>query len=230
MLENKFEFNSEEVQKIKLEATVLPMKVKEVAEDAAITITVIADEEKFPYTCELKEGKVKLKFKENTIVNPKKLHKEIEEAGAGIFVEIPANKSFKKFTVFAAATKAELNLPTVQTEKTKLEIGAGQLNLAGLATTGLTKIEIGAGQLKMASPGAGDFKIECGLGKVEINLDKPENYYNYSVDCGLGKVKLNGQKLAKAIAHYSSDAGGAAEHIFDVECGLGKVSITTLAI
>lgn len=231
MTENIFTFNKDEVNRIKLETAVLPLKVNEVEGTSEITIKVKCDENVFHYECKLKDGKLKLAFENVVIKNPFKARDKVKTDDSYIFVEIPTGMAVEKFKVLVAASTAEINLPTIEvSKKTRLEIGAGDAKINGLNTLGTTVASIGAGRLEMVTPGSGSYEIECGMGSVDVALGKDETNYNFAIDCGLGAVMLNGKKIGKSFASNNVLTSSTATGNVNISCGMGKVGITTLAI
>lgn len=62
-------------------------------------------------------------------------------------------------------------------------------------------------------------KIECGAGKVEINLDGSLNDYKINTETGIGNFEVDGKKVAN---HQTLGNGNT---VIEVEAGMGEVTI-----
>lgn len=249
MTETRYTFNKDEVTKLKIFSTLYPTTIQEVEGLDEVVITVNGEDERFPYKCEMEEGKVKLKFKDKTVQIKRNEFKEYEQMGAFVHVDLPRNMNLEKVDFEMAAGSCKIDLPTLVTGKSDVKSGAGDIQVYSLHTTEKASFEIGAGtarihsftsddncsttiqcgvgDLNMEADGLGNYDISCGVGNVTIQLGAPETYYNYKMSCGLGNISLNGSRQGRFLGSHTEVASPDATHILNASCGLGNLKIIT---
>lgn len=113
-------------------------------------------------------------------------------------------------------------------DETKIETGAGKINIKNLNTQGLY-LELGTGDVHIENVRAtGDTKIDGGLGKTEL---KACEIHNLKANLGMGEITFNGKLSGKS----KIDSGiGAIDinlsdnkdnYTIDVDSGVGNVTL-----
>lgn len=249
MTEERYTFDKNEVKKLKISTAFYPTTIEEVEGLEEVVITVNGDNDRFPYKCEIKEGKVRFKFKNKSVQFKRNEFKEYRESGAFVRVEIPANMTLEKVKIEVDAGTGTINLPTLVATETKITSGAGEMEICSLHTVEKATFEIGAGkasvknfvaeddckttiqcgvgELSMEANGLGSYEIDCGVGSSTLRLDAPEAYYNIDLSCGLGSISLNGAKQGGIFGTHSEIMATGATHTLSASCGLGKLQIYT---
>ncbi len=109
-------------------------------------------------------------------------------------------------------------------EEGNFSVGAGTMTLENVSCLSESDWETGAGALCVRGGQLrGEVSIECGMGSVEMDIDRPKSY-DYSVDCGMGSVTVDGSKYA-GIAAERNFTGRSADALFEIDCGMGSVEI-----
>lgn len=105
--------------------------------------------------------------------------------------------------------------------KTKIEGGAGKTTIQNSKLEKLD-LEAGVGEMIISADITGDSKIECGVGRVELNLPRKQEEYSITVETGLGRMALNGKKVGGAHTY------GTGKNYLKIDGGVGAVEINTL--
>jgi len=156
--------------------------------------------------------------------------------------DIEDKMSSKLFNINKYNTIVTIYIPeSFNSEKIKINIGAGQLIVDKLAASSID-INVGAGNLKISNLttdeaniecGAGNIdisgkinnksNIKCGMGNVNLELKGNEKDYNYNLTVGVGEITLNGNNFTglgnKVIENIS------ASKSLKIDCGVGKLNV-----
>lgn len=141
---------------------------------------------------------------------------EVEvSVGAGT-LEV-ANLETKKLKLDLGAGKSEIRKLKVYDE-VKIDGGAGSLSIENGEAKD-ARISIGAGKADLKLKLEGENKIECGVGKLDLELLWQKDGYRLEIDKGLGSVKLDGQNMS------DGDRMGDGKVRVDIKSGVGAVDI-----
>lgn len=141
---------------------------------------------------------------------------EVEiSVGAGA-LEV-ANLETKSLKLDLGAGKSEIKKLKVY-DGAKIDGGAGSLSIDNGEVKN-AQISIGAGKADLALKLDGDNKIECGVGKLDLELLWQKDGYKLEIDKGLGSVKVDGQSVTDG-----ERLGDGKVHV-EIESGVGAVEI-----
>lgn len=140
------------------------------------------------------------------------------ELGAGLleFEGLNADKVFLK--VGAGRVKVDgLTADSLETE-----VGMGQIELYSLNVKGLAA-EIGMGELVARGTVAGNAKVDCSMGNVDMELTGRREDFNYELRGAMGSISLESSRYSGFGMSRTIDNG--AEKEIDAECSAGNITI-----
>lgn len=138
------------------------------------------------------------------------------------YVTIPREAQFLEveFSVGVGTLEAE----GITCDNASIEVGAGTVTVDDLVSE-QCKMEVGAGTIDIyGGKISGIAKIECGLGSVDMNVQRPESYGS-SIELGMGTITIDGTEYS-GVAHEQKMGSAEAKTFYDVECAMGKVNIS----
>lgn len=140
------------------------------------------------------------------------------ENGAGVIKADSLNARYLELEVGAGLSEIkELNV----SEEASITTGAGKL-VVNDGTLNNLELEIGAGSAKIKSRVTGKSDITVGVGNLELELNEDINNYTFKVETGIGKVNINNQKVG------NNELVGNGRYMIDIENGIGSVEIKGL--
>ena len=66
----------------------------------------------------------------------------------------------------------------------------------------------------------GNSKVDCGVGRLELNLQRPEEEYTIKTDTGVGRIALNSNRC-------TNSTYGKGQEKLKIAWWVGAVEITT---
>lgn len=114
----------------------------------------------------------------------------------------------------------ELNNITVLS-KAQIDGGAGKTTIKNSSFNNFD-LEAGVGEIVINADITGKSKIECGVGRLELNLLQPEKAYAIKTETGLGRLAINGKKCSDDTVY------GNGNNTIKITGGVGAVEITTV--
>lgn len=139
-----------------------------------------------------------------------------------ITVYVPEGYKFRNVEIDCGAGSVEIN--DVASANMELSIGAGQI-IAKNMDTGKLDVECGAGSVNMTGSVSGSIEIECSMGQVDLEVEQPEEYYNYQIECSMGEVNINGSSYAGMGVEKEVD--NDSEYEMSIDCSMGDINIKT---
>ena len=100
----------------------------------------------------------------------------------------------------------------------KIEAGAGEANILN-SELGELKLDGGIGKLVLTSKITERADIDCGVGKMELNLLGSPNDYRVTGSTGLGNFEIDGKKIRE------NETIGNGDVTVKVDAGVGETSI-----
>lgn len=221
-----FEESYTDIQKLAIEIGVANFNIEE-----GDTFTVEAKNVSEGFYCKNENGTLVLRERRlgNNFINDVQVPK--------ITITIPKDTVFQATNIQTGVGSNKIDVLT--TETLDMNIGVGKLkanhvtakNSATItggvgkvefenATLHDTKINTGVGEFTINGVITGNSKIQCGVGKVEVDIQKPLENYTITSNSGLGGVYINREKVEK-----NSTTGNGTDRI-QVEGGIGRVDLT----
>lgn len=109
------------------------------------------------------------------------------------------------------------------TDKFELVIGAGNVEIKDGEYKDV-RVECGVGKLDLKGKVTGDITGHCGMGEMELELKGKETDYNYKLSCGLGKIEINDNNYSNISGSRKIQNEGAVGTI-ELDCGMGGIDV-----
>lgn len=174
----------------------------------------------------------------NKIVIKEKSHVSINNKNIALTITVPKNYYFDYINIDAGAGK--IDIEELNTKVLDFDLGAGKVKINNLNVTNEADIDGGAGKVDILSSkinnleidlGVGETiinseltgknDIDCGVGRLELNLNGTLDDYSFEIEKGIGSMKLNKKDL-----HDKEKYGNGINYI-ELSGGVGRVDITT---
>lgn len=138
------------------------------------------------------------------------------------YVTIPRDAQFLEveFSVGIGTVEAE----SITCGKASIEVGAGTVTLENLISE-QCEMEVGAGTIDInGGKMSGITDIECGLGTVTMNVERPESY-GCKMELGMGTISIDGAEYS-GVVHEQRMGSMDAKTFYSIECAMGEVDIS----
>lgn len=157
-------------------------------------------------------------------IEAKAKRRAAEYAGEMLYITVPSDCVLEELDIEVGA--GTLYVESITCGVADIQVGAGEAVMSGFSCANGSDWEVGAGTITADdSRLTGKVDIECGMGSVTLNLDRPENY-GYEVESAMGSVTIDGEQHSGiAVSHSGGTRRESAGTYFDVECGMGSVEI-----
>lgn len=249
-IEIRNEYAATDVKGLILDVGYAELLVQEEAADKVVVSTMRDEEKTASYTCELRDGMLKVNpgnvdIHISIFGGDKTFHKGEVEKDL-VMITVPCGMHFEVMELCIGAGKAKFKNNSTTYGRTEIEVGAGSVSVDNLLVEGHVDVESGAGNVellnfkaasasvdcgvgKMNLRGAvdGNIDISCGVGFVEMDLDAVESNYNYEISCAVGTVLVNGSKRGGMFANQSVMRNADAKGRITMNCGVGKIELLT---
>lgn len=152
-----------------------------------------------------------------------------------LVVYVPNDYVFDAVSIHSGAGKIDID--TLNTKHLYLDLGAGKITIDHLIATEQSeinggagkftindgelhnlKMNAGAGKLTLTSKIVGTSEIDCGVGKVNINLLGSVDDYRIEVDEGIGSIDVD--QLTKYDDYY-----GNGDNFISIDGGVGSIDV-----
>ncbi len=174
----------------------------------------VSSQDSYPYTSTVKNGCWTVEMDDD------RWHeRDFSGQNSQITITIPADATFDSVSLELGAGKMDVS--GIRTKRSSIEVGAGDMTITDFVCTGKAEFDIGMANLNFTGDLQERVFIQCGMGNVELHLDKLLQY-GYEIEVGMGTVSVGGKRYS-GIAESTANAG--AKQFFDIECGLGAVLI-----
>lgn len=227
---NTIEFSQvyqENVENIKVETAISKLTIK------------IGDELKVEGT--KLPSKFSSKVRGNTLTVKEEGSKGLfhQDVTSELIITVPSELTLEKLEVDAGI--GNNTIEDIVVENLELTCGVGVMKINNLTSLSKTKItggagrvviedsklktldlEAGVGEMIVSADVTGNSKVECGVGRLEVNLLRPQEDYSIKTQTGLGKMDINGKRCR------DDEVYGTGTEKLKVEGGIGAVEITTL--
>lgn len=153
-----------------------------------------------------------------------------------ITVYVPENEKFDNIKINTGAGKVEIS--KLNTNTLKLTLGAGESNISDLIVNDTTKInggvgkltinnseltnlkmDLGVGEVKVSAKISRDSKIDCGVGRLSLNLNGNKEEYEIKASHGLGRFTIDNTEIKDDTTY------GNGNNYIKVSGGIGEVNI-----
>ena len=189
--EMRNEFLAADVKGLILEVGYAELLVQEETTDKIVVSTLRDEEKSASYSCELKDGILK--------VNPGNVDIRISIFGSDkafrkgdiekdmVTITVPCGMHFEEMELTIGAGDVRFNNASTTYDRVELEVGAGRLSMETLKVDGHVDVEAGAGEVELKNLHAKTASFECGVGKMDMNgcLEG-----NADVKCGVGSIDI----------------------------------------
>jgi len=151
-------------------------------------------------------------------------------------IYVPSNFIFDNVVLSSGAGSVIIN--KLSTNLLYLDLGAGSIDINNLMVYSKAKIDGGAGAITIndgyinnldldlgvgksfiSASIHGSSDIDCGVGKMDLNLIGDSSIYKIKVDKGLGSFTVAGEKV-KDDTYY-----GNGENIINIDGGIGSINV-----
>lgn len=139
-----------------------------------------------------------------------------------IIISLPEDLELSNLSIAIGAGRFISKDISIQADKARLEVGAGEMVINNLHSKKLTA-ECGMGSLTLSGRITGPSVFDCGMGSITAVIQGNKNDYSYSASVGLGNIRVNNEQISGFGSNKSSKK--LQNHI-DIECGMGDVKIT----
>lgn len=172
------------------------------------TLKVDASEVSEEFKCSAEGNKLK--------IEDKNLHRnffnQAEDMKAEVIIYVPENMNFDEVTIETGVNETKIEY--LKANKVNLEMGVGRYQIDSLSAK-YAKIEAGAGEANISDSDIEELKlnggigklaftgkitktadIECGVGRLEVNLIGSSADYKVKTETGLGNFKVDGKNVS----------------------------------
>jgi len=139
-----------------------------------------------------------------------------------IVITLPNDLELSNLSVEIGAGSFSSKEITVQADKARLEVGAGEIVFQNLNTNKMTA-ECGMGSIIVSGKIRGSSQFECGMGSISAKIYGDRDSYSFNASVGLGNVRVNNEE----ISGFGNSRGSKrlSNHI-EIDCGMGDVRVT----
>lgn len=181
---------------------------------------------------------INVKESNNKLIIQEKNHVTFGSKNITLTITIPKNYYFDYINIDAGAGK--IDIEELNARKLELDLGAGKVKINNLNVIREANIDGGAGKVDILSSNinnldmdlgvgetiinsklTGKNNLDCGVGRLELNLNGVLDNYSFEIEKGVGSIKLNKKEL-----HNEQKLGTGANYI-ELNGGIGAVDITT---
>lgn len=111
----------------------------------------------------------------------------------------------------------------LSSDNTVISVDAGKCEIKDMYSRNLN-VKVGMGDMTSSCYMNGDVCINCGMGKVDLNLKNRSDEFNCEAKVDMGSIQIGDQKI-QGIGGNISKKIGAMNNI-NVRCGMGNVNVT----
>lgn len=215
-------------------------KIENVKIDTAISRLMIKEGTEFKVEGSKLPSKFISKVTGTTLVVKEEGNKKLwkDDITSELTITIPKGVTLKKLTINAGIGNNTIEDITVENfnldcgvsvmqidnivvlSKTEIEGGAGRCTITNSKLKN-ANIEAGVGEMVISADITGNSRLDCGVGRMELNLLRKGEEYKIITSTGLGRMELNGKRCS---AHQTI---GKGENQIKISGGVGAVEITT---
>lgn len=141
-------------------------------------------------------------------------------SGAEIVVTVPQDQVLDRLNLEVGAGK--LNLENLHCKTAEFEVGVGSLNAAGVTVEERSDLTVELGQLQLDGSLLGRTAVQCEMGDVTLNLEKPAEY-GYRVTSDMGSVSIDGQSYGGMGTELEMMRD--ASNFYEIDCDMGSVNL-----
>ena len=159
---------------------------------------------------------------------------------ACLTLHIPVDASFDRVNITTGAGR--LTVDCLNTDRLRLELGAGEVNITNLVSKNSAEIyggagqitisggalnnldmEMGAGQLNLSSALTGECEFDFGVGETNISVIGEKESYSLDIEKGIGTITVDG----KSISGFEVDSGDDSEtgNSIEINGGIGSINL-----
>lgn len=134
-------------------------------------------------------------------------------------IQIP-NKIYDEFKIETGVAKVDIEDITVK--ELILSLGVGKTNLENVKVLDKTDINMGVGECNINGILHNKTNIDGGVGRLEVKLEDDIQNYTFKIDKGLGKVEINN----KIVKNDNKEIGNGSNYI-KINGGIGEIFVKT---
>ena len=101
------------------------------------------------------------------------------------------------------------------------EVAAGEIDFAKI-NAGKIELNAGVGEIDVEKASADEVILECGVGELDVTLEGSKEDYSYKIDCGIGEVEIAGRSYS-GLGTTKEISGGSKT--VDIDCGVGEINV-----
>ena len=106
----------------------------------------------------------------------------------------------------------------------EISMAAGEFTNSGSLTANDLEISVGTGNAEFKNLEIQNLEGECGVGNIELHMNRTEKDYNYEISCGAGSVEI-GDSSYEGIGNEKKISNPGAEGTMKLECGIGTITV-----
>lgn len=140
--------------------------------------------------------------------------------GARIVVTIPEDRLMDWIHLDVGAGR--MDLENLHCKAADFKVGVGSIGAEHLVVEEQTNLDVSMGKLDLSGRLLGETTLECDMGEVDLELEKPEEY-GYSVASSMGTVTVDGQKYNGLDTEV--EIFPEAKNFYKIQCDMGSVEV-----
>ncbi|NCB62309.1 MAG: hypothetical protein EOM52_01660 [Clostridia bacterium] len=223
---DKSETNSAAFQKIAVD---VPLGNVYLTSGDSYGVKLVWENENNKLYSEITDGKLRVWSENGTIIDARDYH-------ASVYIYFPHDAQFEDVNVktslgelslegftaknlTAKSDLGEVTLSDVTAGRADLRLSLGDLNGDGVTVGGRTFVKNKMGNVSL-SGSFRDMDVECDMGRVTIDTDRPKSDYSYDLKTSMGNITLDGDRQSSENAE-----GGSGTYKLKVDNSMGNVDI-----
>ena len=115
-----------------------------------------------------------------------------------------------------------MDLENLHCKAADFKVGVGSIGAEHLVVEEQTNLDVSMGKLDLSGRLLGETTVECDMGEVDLELEKPEEY-GYSVASSMGTVTVDGQKYNGLDTEV--EIFPEAKNFYKIQCDMGSVEV-----
>lgn len=132
-------------------------------------------------------------------------------------IQIP-DKIYNELNINTGVSK--IAIEDITLENLILELGVGEAELEDIRVLKNTNIKMGVGTCDIEGILHGNTKIEGGVGALKIDLEDNMENYSFKIEKGLGKVEINDETIKN-----NNKKIGNGSNLIKIEGGIGEILV-----
>lgn len=142
-----------------------------------------------------------------------------------VTLKLPRGMELEKLEIENNAGVLELEDIDLKAESVDISVDAGEAVLEYLHAEKFD-IDVGAGTAEIRNLKAEKIEVDCGVGSIDLVLHGSEKDYDYKLECGLGNIEINREGYTSLGKEIKVD--NQAGRKVSLNCGVGEIILQTV--